>query len=305
MFCTKCGAQCAEGNAFCTACGTPIAQTQPEQPQVEQPQVEQTQPEQPQVEQSQAAPAAPVAAPNPQPTMQAPVYNPSASQQPVQQPMPQPMYAPQPQMQQPVYNPSASQQPIMYVQQPMPQPVPQPVQRPVYNAPTNTTNAAAAPKAAGSFFDRLKQDKLKMGLFFGSIGFVVLMIIGMIIVGSTSLIGTWVDDDGVFYVFRSNGRAYMYSEYGRDSADWEKDGEMFYLDGGSYTIERKGNYLYISDDDDDEEPVTILYRTSMRTDYSTFRELNKTVSRKELSKIEEKYDEWREEWREDSYVYGY
>ena len=221
MFCTKCGAQCAEGNAFCTACGAPIEQTQPEQAQ------------QTQIEQPQAAPAAPT----PQPTMQAPVYNMSASQQPVQQPMPQPapqpvqqpmpqpMYAPQPQMQQaPVYNPSASQQP-MYVQQPMPQPV----QRPVYNAPTNTTNAEAAPKAAGSFFDRLKQDKLKMGLFFGSIGFVVLMIIGMIIVGSTSLVGTWVDDDGVFYVFKSDGRAYMYSEYGRDSADWEKDGEMFYL----------------------------------------------------------------------------
>lgn len=304
MFCTKCGAQCAEGNAFCTACGAPIEQTQPEQTQPEQAQIQQTP-----VEQPQAAPAAPVAAPAPQPTMQAPVYNMSASQQPVQPPMPQPapqpMYAPQPQMQQaPVYNPSASQQPI-YVQQPMPQPAPQPVQRPVYNAPTNTTNAEAAPKAAGSFFDRLKQDKLKMGLFFGSIGFVVLMIIGMIIVGSTSLVGTWVDDDGVFYVFKSDGRAYMYSEYGRDSADWEKDGEMFYLDGGSYTVERKGSYLYISDDDDDEEPVTLLYRTSMRTDYTTMREFKKTVSRKEIDKIEEKYEEWRDEWREDSYVYGY
>lgn len=274
MFCSKCGTQYQEGSAFCSACGNPLTPPQ--------------------------------AAPNPQPVEQSPQIS---SQQPVQQPIPQPapqqtMYTQPPMQQTPVYNPSASQQPA-YARQP----APQPVARPVYNAPTNTTYAETAPKPAGSFFDRLRQDKLKMGLFFGSIGFVVLMIIGMIIVGSTSLIGTWVDTSGNFYVFNSDGTVYMCTAYGRERADWEKDGEVLYLDDESFIVERKGNYLYISDDDEDENPSALLYRTSMRTDYSSWRELNKTTSLKEINKLKEKYEQWRDQWREEtgrvSYAYAY
>ena len=149
MYCESCGSFVPDGQAFCSACGTPtgISAAQPSSQLAVQPAVQSAPVPQPVVAQPVAA--QPVAA---QPVVAQPVAAQPVMQQPVQ-PVAQPVY------QQPVY-----QQPVAQPVQPAAQPV---YTQPVYAQPiVVTTTAPAAPAAP-------KNGAASKGLVFGILTFVL------------------------------------------------------------------------------------------------------------------------------------